>query len=278
MREALRSFRDHHAAVVGACILTVFVLAVIFGPMLMPYGPNDIDVTSSELPPSPAHPFGTDELGRDQLTRILVGGRLTLATAGVAVVAAVVVGVIVGLSAGYVGRWLDTVLMRGVDVFYSIPSLFVVILLVALIGPGFWTIVVSIAAFSWMNTARIVRATTLSIKHQEYVEAATAIGSSHLRIAVGSILPNALPPVIVTATLGIALAILTESALSFLGLGFQPPLSTWGGMLEESQRAVVLQGQWWRGLFPGLMIFLCVLSANFVGDGLRHTIDPRRTR
>lgn len=275
--EVWRRFRRHRPAVAGAVLLGVLVVAVTVGPLLLPYDANANDLTATDAPPSFAHPFGTDELGRDQLARVLVGGRLTFATAGAAVLVAVGLGVVIGAAAGYLGRWVDNVLMRVVDVFYSVPSLFVVILLVALIGPGFWTIVAAISAFNWMNTARLVRAATLSLKKREFVSAARSIGTPGLRVATHHILPNALSPVIVTATLGVALAILIESALSFLGLGFQPPQSTWGGMLEQSQRAVVLDGHWWRGLFPGLMIFASVLSANFVGDGLRDSLDPGRS-
>ncbi|MEJ7757319.1 MAG: ABC transporter permease [Nocardioidaceae bacterium] len=169
----------------------------------------------------------------------------------------------------------DNALMRVVDVFYALPGLFIVILLVALIGPSFWTIVTAIAVLSWMNTARLVRSSFLSLKEKEFVEAARTIGASNARIVSRHILPNALSPVIVSATLGVANAILIESSLSFLGLGFQPPEATWGGMLSESKSAVITLGHWWRGLFPGLMIFITVLSANFVGDGLRDALDPQ---
>jgi peptide/nickel transport system permease protein len=220
--------------------------------------------------------MGTDELGRDQLVRVLDGGRVSLAVALAAVSVAISVGVAIGAVAGYAGRFVDNLLMRLVDVFYSMPGLFVLILLVTLIGPGFWTIVIALGMLRWMGTARLVRASFLSLKEKEYVEAARAIGAKRDRIIFRHILPNALSPIIVSATLGIAGAILTESALSFLGLGFQPPQATWGRMLEEAQRSVVNDGHWWRGFFPGLMIFITVLSVNYVGDGLRDAVDPRR--
>ncbi len=270
-----RRFRRHKLALIGLATLSLLTFAVVVGPFLLPYDGEAIDFAAKDLGPSLSHPMGTDELGRDQFSRILDGGRLTLAVAGCAVLMSIVVGVLVGALAGYAGGLVDSTLMRGVDVFYSLPALFVVILLVSLFGPGFATIVLGIAALTWMNTARLVRASYLSLKEREFVEAARAIGVPPRRIAVRHILPNALGPVIVSATLGLAIAILIESGLSFLGLGFNPPQATWGGMLQESQRPVISEGHWWRGFFPGLMIFLTVLSANFVGDGLRDALDPR---
>lgn len=270
-----RRFRRHRLAVCGLLALLVLVLTTVVGPWLLPYDPNQIDAAFANLGPSWTHPMGTDELGRDQLVRVLVGGRLTLAVSAAAVIVALGVGVSVGAIAGYAGGAVDNLLMRLVDVFYALPGLFVVILLVALIGPSFVTIVIAIAVLSWVNTARLVRASFLSLKQKEFVEAARTVGTSGPRIMVHHLLPNAMSPVIVSATLGVASAILTESALSFLGLGFQPPDATWGGLLSESKNAVVTMGHWWRGFFPGLMIFVAVLSANFVGDGLRDALDPR---
>ena len=274
--DAWRRFRRHPLALGGLAVLGLLAVAVLIGPLLLGGDPDAIDFGAKDAGPSLAHPMGTDELGRDQLVRVLVGGRLTLAVASAAVIVSIVVGVLVGALAGYAGGFVDNALMRLVDVFYSLPGLFVVILLVTLLGAGFWTIVIAIAVFSWMNTARLVRASYLSLKEKEYVEAARTIGAGDVRIALRHILPNALTPVIVSATLGIATAILIESALSFLGLGFQPPQATWGGMLNQSQDAVINEGHWWRGFFPGAMIFVTVLAVNYVGDGLRDALDPRR--
>ncbi|MBB4660544.1 ABC transporter permease [Conexibacter arvalis] len=275
-RDAWRRFRRHTLAVVALGVLGVLLLAVIVGPFVLDAEPERIDFGSKNLPPTLAHPMGTDELGRDQLARVLSGGRLTLAVATAAVLVAALLGVVVGAIAGYWGGLIDNALMRIVDVFYSLPSLFVVILLVTLVGASFGTIVAAIAAFTWMNTARLVRASYLSLKEREFVDAARSLGVGDVRIVVRHILPNALTPVIVSATLGIATAILTESALSFLGLGFQPPHATWGGMLNESRDAVTNLGHWWRGFFPGLMILVTVLCVNYVGDGARDALDPRK--
>ncbi len=270
------AFRRHKLAL--ACLIALSLIAVVSlaGPMLSPYDAEQIDFRAKSQAPSLAHPFGTDELGRDQLVRIMEGGRISLTVALVTVALSVMIGVVVGTAAGFLGGAVDNILMRLVDVFYSMPGLLVAILLLALVGQGFWTIVIAIGLFRWMGTARLVRASFLTLKRMEYVEAARTVGVPSYRIALRHILPNALSPVIVASTLGIAGAILTESALSFLGLGFQPPQATWGRMLAEAQSVVVNQGHWWRGLFPGLMIFVTVLSVNFVGDGLRDAVDPRR--
>ncbi len=275
-RDSWSRFRRHKLAVGSLVVLSFIVIAAIVGPELLPYDPEYIDFDSNSESPSLAHPFGTDELGRDQLVRVLDGGRISLAVAVIAVFVSMTVGVLIGAAAGYRGGWVDNLLMRLVDVFYSMPSLLVAILLLALVGQGFWTIGLAIGIFRWMGTARLVRASFLTLKNMDYVDAARAIGVPPTRIALWHILPNALSPVIVATTLGIAGAILTESALSFLGLGFQPPQATWGRMLSEAQSVVINQGHWWRGLFPGFMIFLTVLAVNFVGDGLRDAIDPRR--
>ncbi len=273
-----RRFLQHRMAVAGAVTLMIIILSVLLGPLLVPYGAETIDMTVQNQAPSLAHWMGTDELGRDQLARILTGGRLTLSVAVAAVAASLLVGVMIGAIAGYCGGVIDNLLMRLVDVFYSLPALFVVILLVTIIGPSFAAIVGSIALFSWMNTARLVRAACLSEKKQEYVTAARGIGAGELRLAAVHVLPGAVTPIVVTATLGIAAAILAESALSFLGMGFQPPESTWGALLHQSIKSVITQGHWWRGLFPGLMILLVALSVNYIGDGLSDALDPRRRR
>lgn len=278
LAETWRHFRRHRLALISLFALLVIGVAVVAGPLLIDYDPDRIEFASKSLPPSWQHPMGTDELGRDQLIRVLDGGRISLAVALAAVSVAITVGVLVGAIAGYVGGKADNLLMRLVDVFYSIPGLFVLILLVTVAGPSFWTIVVAIGVLRWMGTARLVRASFLSLKEKEFVEAARAIGVRDGRLIARHILPNALSPIIVAATLGIAGAILTESALSFLGLGFQPPQATWGRMLEEAQRSVINEGHWWRGFFPGLMIFVTVLAVNYVGDGLRDAVDPRRPR
>ncbi len=276
--DAWRQFRRHTLALVGLVALVLVGLSAALGPEVIGYDPERIDFAAKNQSPSLAHPMGTDDLGRDQLIRVLVGGRISLAVALASVGIAITVGVAVGAIAGYAGGFVDNVLMRVVDVFYSMPGLFVVILLLTLVGPGFWTIVLAIGVLRWMGTARLVRASFLSLKGMEFVEAARAIGASGPRIVVHHILPNALSPIIVAATLGIAGAILTESALSFLGLGFQPPQATWGRMLDEAQSVVINKGHWWRGFFPGLMIFVTVVSVNYVGDGLRDAVDPRRLR
>lgn len=260
----------------GLIAFASIVLLVIVGPFVAPLTPEQIDLSAKGQAPSLAHLMGTDELGRDVLARVLDGGRLTILVAVIAVGVAITLGIIVGALAGYFGGWVDNLLMRIADVFYSMPALFVVILLVALIGPGFGSIILAISAFSWMTTARLLRASILSLKKSDFVQAARGLGATDLRLIVLHILPNALAPIFVAATLGIASAVLTESALSFLGLGFQAPQATWGGLLEEAQRAVISGGQWWRGLFPGIMIFLVILSVNFIGEGLNKAIQGRK--
>ena len=183
-------------------------------------------------------------------------------------------GITLGSIAGYSGGTLDNLIMRLVDVFYSLPGLFVVIILMTLVGPGFWTIVISISILRWMTTSRLVRACFLSLKEREFITASRALGMSNVGIVVRHLLPNSIGPVMVSTTLSIAGAILTESTLSFLGLGFQPPQATWGRMLQEATKAVIQYGQWWRVFFPGLMLFLTILSINYIGDGLRDALDP----
>lgn len=274
--EALRRFQHHRLAFGSLLILLVLIAAVVFGPMIIPYDAREINFRLKDQGPSLTHPMGTDELGRDQLVRVLEGGRVSLSAAVAAVAAALIIGVTIGAIAGFAGGIIDNLLMRLVDVFYALPGLFVLIILVTLLGASFWTIVIALSLIRWMGMARLVRASFLSLREKEFIEAARALGSSPLRLAVRHILPNALSPIVVAATLGIAGAILAESALSFLGLGFQPPQATWGRMLQEAQNAVVQKGYWWRGFFPGAMIFLTVLSVNFVGDGLRDALDPQR--
>lgn len=261
-------------AVAGAALLLGLVALCVSAP-LWAAPPDTIDLANADRPPSAEHLFGTDQLGRDLLARSMAGGRLTLAVGFSAMAAAVLLGVVVGALAGAGPRWVDAALMRGVDVFYAVPGLFLVILVMSLWGATFVTIVLSIALLSWMTVARLTRATYLSVREREFVRAARLLGLGRLRVAVLHVLPNTLGPVLVAATLGVASAILLESALSFLGLGFSPPTATWGGMLQDAIGPTVQQGLWWQGFFPGFLIALTVLAVTWVGDGLRAAVDPR---
>jgi peptide/nickel transport system permease protein len=275
--DAWRRFRRHRLAVAGVVALSIIGIAVVVGPMISPYQFDTIDLRVRGQGPTLDHPMGTDDLGRDQLVRVLEGGRISLAVGLSVVLVSVTLGVAVGAIAGFRGGLGDNILMRIVDVFIAIPGLFIVIVLVAILGASFWTVVVSLSLLRWPLTARLVRADFLSLKQREFVQAARVIGAGGGRIITRHLMPNALSPVIVASTLGVASAILTESALSYLGLGFQPPQASWGLMMQEAQGAMLQKGHWWRVFFPGMMIFLSVLSVNYLGDALRDALDPRRS-
>ena len=269
-------FVQNRLAVSGLAVLGLIVLASVVGPLLSPSHPDALDVANRFATPSLAHPMGTDELGRDVMTRVLAGGRLSLVVGGLATLVALAIGITVGATAGARPGWLDNVLMRLVDLALSLPDLFLLILITSLLGPSVMTIVIVISIVRWMNVARLVRASFLSLREQEFVEAARATGAGQLRIVLGHLLPNSLSPVIVAGTLGVASAIIAESTLSFLGLGVQPPASSWGSMLRAAQSQMFTSP--WLALFPGAMIFLTVISINFVGDGLRDAVDPATIR
>jgi peptide/nickel transport system permease protein len=282
-RLILRRFLRHRLAVLGLIILVLLTFASIAAP-LYHYDPEDINLRAKLEPPSAAHLMGTDDLGRDLLARILYGGRVSMSVGLLSTGVALLMGTFIGAVAGFYGTWLDNLLMRLTDLFLSFPSLFVLILLSAMIRDiplaafrgGLVTIVVVIAVLSWMVTARLVRATFLSLREQDFVEAAQALGATPLRIVLYHILPNAIGPILVQSALLMAYAVLTESGLSYLGFGIQPPTPTWGNMLNDAQTYMTRYP--WVAVFPGLMIFVTVLSVNFVGDGLRDAFDPRATR
>ena len=284
-REAWRRFRRHRLAVAGLAILGLMALAVAFGPLIWQVPINDIDFTAHLDGPSWGHPFGTDDLGQDLLARMLYGGRISLAVGLSAMAVAVVVGIIIGSVAGMSRGWVDAGLMWLTDLFLSLPALPVLLLLIylfrdplkQLVGPElgvFFLIVVVIGGFRWMPVARLVRAQFLSLREKEFVEAARALGASKWRQVVRHILPNSLGPVIVAGSVDVAAAIILESTLSFLGLGFPPDIPTWGRILYDAKDYLDIAPHW--ALFAGAAIFLTVLSINFIGDGLRDALDPRK--
>jgi len=239
-----------------------------------PYDPERTRLLDIYERPSAIHPFGTDSLGRDLATRILYGGRVSLSVGVLAVTVAISFGTLVGMLAGYYGRWVDTVLMRFVDMMFSFPRLFLLIIFgVFFKGMTIGVIVTVLGLLSWMTTSRLVRAQFLALKEREFVLAARAVGVPDRRIILRHLLPNALAPIIVAATLGVASAIISESTLSFLGLGIQPPTPSWGNMLRDAGGD--MEKAPWLAIFPGLAIFLAVVAINFIGDGLRDALDPR---
>jgi len=267
-------FRQHRPAVGAVIVLGTLAVLAAGAPIVSPYDPTRVTLSLINEPPSLAHPFGTDALGRDLATRILYGGRVSLSVGLLAVAVAVTVGTLVGTTAGYYGRWVDSVLMRFVDMMYSFPRLFLLILFgVFFRGMTLPVIVTVLGLLSWMTTSRLVRAQFLSLKQREFVEAARCVGARDRRIIFRHILPNSLAPIIVAATLGIAGAIIAESTLSFLGLGIQPPTPSWGNMLKDAPTE--MNNAPWVAIYPGLFIFLAVVSINFIGDGLRDALDPR---
>jgi peptide/nickel transport system permease protein len=271
---AIERFRAHRPAVAGIAVLSVLAMLCAAAPLLSPYDPEKTALLLIYEPPSAAHPFGTDGIGRDLATRILYGGRVSLSVGLLAVTVAISLGTLVGVVAGYYGRWVDSLLMRFVDMMYSFPRLFLLILFgVFFKGMTLPVIVTVLGLLSWMSTSRLVRASFLSLKQREFVEAARSIGASDRRIIVRHLLPNSLAPIIVAATLGVAAAIIAESTLSFLGLGIQPPTPSWGNMLKDAPSE--MEKAPWMAIFPGLSIFLAVVSINFIGDGLRDALDPR---
>jgi peptide/nickel transport system permease protein len=286
-QEAWRRFRRHKLAVASAAILIFLVLAVVFGPLIWRVPINDVDFTAHLEGPSAVHPLGSDDLGQDLLARMLYGGRISLAVGLAAMLVGVVIGTIVGATAGISRSLVDTGLMWLTNLFLSLPQLPLLLLIIylfrdslkKLVGPeagAFILIVAVVGGFRWMTVARLVRAQFLSLREKEFVEAARALGASKFRQAVHHILPNALGPVIVTGSIDVANAIIAESTLSFLGLGFPSDIPTWGRLLFEGKDYLDSAPHW--ALFAGAAIFVTVLSINFVGDGLRDMLDPRRIR
>ena len=283
--DAWRRFRRHRLAVASGVVLLAMILAVAFGPFIWRVQINEIDFSAQLQPPSWAHPLGTDDLGQDLLARMLYGGRISLAVGLAAMSVSVCVGTIVGAIAGMARGVVDAGLVWLTDLFLSLPQLPVLLLLIYLfrdtlkiyVGPElgiFLLIVVGIAAFRWMTVARLVRAQFFALREKEFVEAARALGASRFRLVVRHILPNALGPVIVAGTIDVAAAIIAESTLSFLGLGFPPDIPTWGRLLFDAKDTIDVAPHW--ALFAGGAIFLAVLAINFIGDGLRDALDPRR--
>ena len=283
-RDAWRRFRRHKLALASLVVLGIMVLLVLCGPLAWKLAINDIDFSARLKPPSWSHPFGTDDLGQDIFARMLYGGRISLAVGLAAMSVAIMVGVTIGAIAGMARGPIDAALMWFTDLFLSLPQLPLLLLLIYLFREGlkatfgpevgvFLLIVCVIGGFRWMPVARLVRAQFFSLREKEFVEAARALGASTTRQVVRHILPNALGPVIVAGTIDVAAAIIAESTLSFLGLGFPPDIPTWGRILYDSKEYLDIATYW--ALFPGAAIFLAVLTINFIGDGLRDALDPR---
>ncbi|MCX8132744.1 MAG: ABC transporter permease [Roseococcus sp.] len=272
-RRALRRFRRHRLAMFGLIVVTVFVLAALLAPWIAPYDPLETSWGRIRQPPSWAHPFGTDENGRDVLSRVLFGARASLMAGVIAVGGAALIGVPVGLLAGLARGWLDVVISRVADAMLSIPFLILAIALAAFLGPALENAMLAIAISASPIFVRLARGMALEAASTDWYEAARSLGSPPWRTALVHVLPNALPPLLVQATLAIAEAIIAEASLSFLGLGQQPPQPSWGSMLNSAQRFI--ENAPWLAIFPGLAIFLVVLAFNLLGDGLRDALDPR---
>ncbi|MEW5724404.1 MAG: ABC transporter permease [Thermodesulfobacteriota bacterium] len=271
--EFWRRLKSNRPALAGGLVVLILFAVSILAPVLAPYDPAAIDVTVRLEPPSRAHPCGTDNLGRDVLSRLVFGARISLKVGFVAVGLATLIGLVLGAAAGYYGGFVDAVIMRFVDLMLCFPAFFLILSVIALLEPSIWNIMAVIGVTGWMGVARLVRAEFLTLKARDFVQAARAMGAGDARIIFRHILPNALAPVLVSATLGVAGAILTESALSFLGLGVQPPTPSWGNILTLGKDNITVA--WWLSLYPGLAILVTVLGYNLLGEGIRDSLDPR---
>jgi peptide/nickel transport system permease protein len=277
MRDVVwRNFRGNRLAVAGGVVVLILLVLSFLARVISPYDPNLLDAYHVLMPPSAAHWCGTDELGRDVFTRMVYGTRISLMVGFVSIGIATTIGTAVGLVAGFYGGRVDSLLMRFVDIMFCFPTFFLILAVITVREPSIWNIMIIIGLTGWMGVARLVRAEVLSIRERDYVQAARVIGCSDPRIIFRHILPNALGPVLVYATLGIAGAILTESSLSFLGIGVLPPTPSWGNILASGKE--FLEFAWWLFFFPGLAITITALSYYLVGEGIRDALDPRLNR
>jgi len=268
-----KRFRKNKLALLGAFIVFFLFLVAVLASWISPYDPGQIQIKRVLEEPSAQHPFGTDSLGRDVLSRMIYGSRISLLVGFVAVGIATLIGIFLGSLAGYYGRWVDNLIMRFVDIMLCFPTFFLILAVIAFLEPSIWNIMIVIGVTGWMGVARLVRAEFLSLRERDFAVAEKALGAKDFRIIFRHILPNALAPVLVSATLGVAGAILTESALSFLGIGVQPPTPSWGNILTAGKDNIEIA--WWLSLYPGLAILITVLGYNLLGEGIRDSIDPR---
>jgi peptide/nickel transport system permease protein len=268
-------YRRHKLAVVGAAVLLAMIAIAIAAPLLAPHAPNAISLANYRKPPSAEYLLGTDAQGRDILSRLMYAARISLSVGIVAVGLYVIIGTTLGGLAGYFGGWIDGIIMRLADMVLSFPSIIVIITIVSILGPSIFNVMMVIGLMGWPPIARLVRGEFLTLRERDFVIASRATGARDRRIIFRHVLPNAITPVIVNATFGMAQAILLEAGLSFLGLGVQPPTSSWGNMLNGAQSITVLEGMPWLWLPPGITIVVAVLAINFVGDGFRDALDPR---
>jgi peptide/nickel transport system permease protein len=267
-------FRRHRVAMVGLAILAILTFCAVFAPVVAHNDPYRTTLSAIRKPPSSAHWLGGDSSGRDVFSRLIYAGRVSLSVGLVAVGIYTVIGLLLGALAGYYGGWVDSLIMRLADIVLSFPSLIIIITIVSILGPNIYNVMLVIGLLGWPPMARILRGLFLSLRERDFVLASRTIGAPNSRIIFKHLLPNALAPIIVAATFGIAQAILLEAGLSFLGLGVQPPTPSWGNMLTDAQSLTVLESLPWLWIPPGIMIALAVLSINFIGDGLRDALDP----
>lgn len=271
-----KRYKRNKLAVAGLIVFATIVFIAIFAPLLSPHKPDVYDILDSNLPPSLEHPFGTDSMGGDVMTRVFFGARVSLMVSILAMICTVTIGIIYGAVSGFFGGIVDNIMMRIVDAIQSIPTFFLLLIVASLIVPSIWTTVFVLSVVGWTGMARIVRGEILTLKKRDYVEAAKATGETHRSTIFYHILPNAIAPITVIATLDIANNILAEASLSFLGLGVQQPTPSWGNMLTSAQDLSIIQYYPWQAIFPGLFIIITVLAVNFIGDGLRDALDPRQ--
>ena len=268
-----RFLKKHPLVLWGSILILLLLITALTAQWVSPYDPIQQTLQDRLLPPSFQHWMGTDQFGRDVLSRLLYGSRVSLAVGFVAVSIYIFIGTLVGSLAGFYGGWVDGVLMRFVDIMLSVPTFFLILMVIAFVGPNILNVMVIIGLTSWTDVARLVRGEILSLKEREFIQAARLIGASDSRIILRHLLPNAMGPILVVATLGVGGAILIESSLSFLGLGVQPPTASWGNMLLEGKEH--LTDAWWLVVFPGMAVFFTVLGFNLIGEGLRDLMDPR---
>ncbi|BBK30733.1 dipeptide ABC transporter permease DppC [Allostella humosa] len=274
-RRWLRPFRTDRKAQFGLVMLALLLFCALFGPMLSPYDPTETSFDLTLSPPSLSNPLGVDDLGRDVLSRLIAGARVSIVVGLSTVAISLVIGVTLGLLAGYFGGWIDFVVMRYIDLQWAFPNFIIAVYMVAVFGTGLWNVIIAVSLAYLDDFARIARGMVLTIKQEQYIDAARTVGCSHWRILLRHVLPNAGAPLIVQATVSVSYAILAEAGLSFLGLGVDADTPTWGLILAEGR--TFISRAWWLGVFPGLFIMLTVLSINFVGDALRDALDVKET-